>query len=107
MAFEAVFLDLMPSTVSVSTRASHNAYGEPSFGSGTDFRARIVHQPGFVRGTNDETIEYTHVIWVASTGTIDVSARITLPDGTTPIVRAVERYPDTDGTHHHKLMCGF
>ena len=107
MSFERnEFLALMPSTVTISTRSSHNNYGEPSFGGGTTYRARIVNKAGFVRAADGETVEVTTVCWVASTGTIDISDRITLPDGTTPQILMVERFPDQDGTHHHKLSLG-
>lgn len=96
----------MPSTVSISTRASHNSYGEPSFGSATNYRARVVNKSGFVRSPSGENVEVRTVCWVASTGTIDISDRITLPDGTTPQIVMVERFPDQDGTHHHKLSLG-
>lgn len=108
MAFERTdFLALMPSTVSISTRASHNSYGEPSFGTATNYRARIVNAPGFVRDPFGESVLINTIVWVASTGTIDVSDRVALPDGTTPPIVLVERYPDGDGTHHHKLSLGY
>lgn len=107
MSFErAEFLALMPSTVSISTRSGHSNYGEPSFGTATSYRARVVNKAGFVRTPSGESVEVTSVCWVASTGTIDISDRITLPDGTTPQIVMVERYPDGDGTHHHRLSLG-
>lgn len=108
MAFErAAFLALMPHTVTISTRASHNNYGEPSYGSGTSYRARVLNAPAFKRGAGGETVEIQTTVWVASTGTISVDDRITLPDGTTPPIVLVERVPDEDGTHHHKLGLGW
>lgn len=114
MSFESAFLELMPSTVTISTRSSHNSYGEASYGSGTSYRARVVAQTGFVRAAGGfglsghfETVEVRTVVWIASTGVITTDDRITLPDGTTPPIVAVERYPDEDGTHHHKLMLGW
>lgn len=107
MSFESAFIDLMPSTVTISTRTTHNNYGEPSYGSGTSYRARIVNKPEFVRGADGEVIEVRTVVWMRSTGTIDASDRITLPDGTTPPILAVARFPDDDGTHHHRLSLGW
>lgn len=107
MSFERnEFLALMPSTVTISTRSGHSNYGEPSFGSGTSYRARVVNKSGFVRNAQGENVEVTSICWVASTGSIDISDRITLPDGTTPQIVMVERFPDGDGTHHHKLSLG-
>ena len=107
MAFEATFLSLMNSTVTISTRASHNNYGEPSFGSGTGYRARIHEKAGFVRTADGETLEITTEVWVNSTKAFTVDDRIALPNGTTPQIVAVNRPFDEDGAQHHiKLFLG-
>lgn len=107
MSFEAGFLSLFKSSVTISTRASHNNYGEPSYGSGTAYSARIHAKEGFVRSASGETIEYTTVVWVASTKAFTVDDRVALPDGSTPQVVAVERPFDEDGTQHHvKFLLG-
>lgn len=107
MAFESAFLTLMNSTVTVSTRSGHNNYGEPTYGSGTDYRARILGKDGFIRTASGETVEFTTVVWVASTKSFTVDDRIALPDGSTPQVVAVERPFDEDGAQHHvKFMLG-
>ncbi len=109
MSFDLPLLELMPSTIRVSTRTSHNNYGEPSYAASTaTYRCRIVQKPEFIRTAADEVIEVSHTIWARSTGatTITVDDRITLPDGTQPQIMAVWRYPDTDGIHHTKLLLG-
>lgn len=99
----------MDSTVSVSTRSSHSFYGEPSYSTvTTDYRARIVEKPGFFRSPEGEDIGYSHTLWVASTGSVSITVtdRITLPDGSSPPVVAVERLPDEEGEHHVKVLMG-
>lgn len=108
MSFETAFIDLMNSTVTISTRTTANNYGEFSYGSGTSYRARIVDKPEFVRTETGEVIETRTVCWIRSTGnTVTVDDRITLPGGATPPIVAVERYPDEDGPHHIKLILGY
>jgi hypothetical protein len=108
MGWDADFLDLMPHSVVVSTRASHSAYGTAVYStSGSTYRARVLTKPGFVRSAQGENVAFHTVVWVASTGSIDISSRLTLPDGTTPPIVAMERVPDEDGTYHSKIMCGF
>ena len=108
MAFErTAFLALMPHTVTISTRSSHNNYGEASYGTGVTYRARVVNRSGWVRNMAGEKVEVRTVVWMASTGTIDTSDRITLPDNTTPPIVKVARFPDGDGTHHHQLWLGW
>ena len=109
MAFSTEFLSLMDSTIRVSTRGTHNNYGEPSFAATTaSYRARIVYGPTYDRSPGSESVEYSHVLWVRSTGAVSITAsdRITLPDGTTPPVAKVERFADEDGPHHCKIYLG-
>ena len=113
MAFSTDLLELMPSTVKVSTRTGVTRYGEPTFAaSTTNYRARVVEKLGFVRNTAGEEIAFNTVAWVRSTGTasITVSDRATLPAGigpsSQPEIVGVERYSDEDGVNHTKLMFG-
>lgn len=113
MSFSTDFLELMPSTVKVSTRSAHSNYGEPTFtGSTTSYRARIVEKTGFVRTADGEEVGYSTVLWVRSTGAVSIntSDRITLPSGigpsSRPPIMAVEVLPDEDGEHHRKIYCG-
>lgn len=110
MTFPSAFLSLMDSTIKISTRTTHSNYGEPSFAATTSsYRARIVEKPGFFRDGAGEEINYSHTIWIASTGSVSitVSDRVTLPGGTIRPVLAVERYPDEDGPHHVKCHLGY
>lgn len=109
MSFSTAFLQLMPSTVKVSTRSGFNSYGEPTFAATTtNYRARIVEKREFVRTASGETIEQVHLMWVRSTGatSITVDDRITLPDGTTPQVLSVELFTDEDVEHHRRIRLG-
>jgi hypothetical protein len=48
------------------------------------------------------------VVWVHSTKAFKADDKITLPDGTSPEVLAVERPFDEDGAQHHvKFLLGF
>lgn len=110
MSFSEPFLSAMDSTIKVSTRSGHDNYGKGTFAATTaSYRARIVEQPGYVHGADNEQIAFRHVLWVRSTGSVSITAsdRITLPDGTRPPVVGVERYPDEDGAHHVKIHLGW
>lgn len=108
MPFESdIFYDLMPDTVTISTRTTTNNYGEPSFATGTARRARVVEKHGMVREAAGRTVEFTHVAWLHSTGnSITVDDRATLDGVNYLAVKAVERVPDGDGSHHVKLYLG-
>lgn len=108
MSFDSGFLELMPETVTVYARASASAYGVDSYStSGTSVRARWVQRPGEVRTRDGNVVTYMSVLWLASTGTIRPSAKIVLPDNTAPPIALIERVPDEDGTHHHKVYFGW
>jgi hypothetical protein len=109
MAYDHDFDDMLPQTVVVTTRSGHSAYGTATYAaSGSTYRARVVAKPSFIRGLQGENVAVKSVVWIASTGTIDPSDRITLPDGTTPPVLGVESYPDEDGaSYFSKVMLGF
>lgn len=107
MSYETAFDELLTSTVTYATRASKNIYGEPTFSTvSSTFKARIVDVSTQVRDQQGNVVQVRTVAWVASTGTILATGRITLPDGSTPPIAAVSRYPDEDGTHHHKIKFG-
>lgn len=109
MSFSTQFLTMMDSTIKISTRSGHDQYGAATFGATTySHRARIVEERGYVRGAGDETIEFKSVLWARSTGSTRIVAtdRVTLPDGTTPPIVSVERYPDESGPNHVKIYLG-
>ena len=109
MSFSTAFLSMMTSTLKISTRSGHDNYGKATFAATTtNFRARIVEKPGYLRLADSEEIAYRHIAWVRSTGATSITAsdRVTLPDGSTPPVVAVEVFPDDDGRHHRKVYFG-
>jgi hypothetical protein len=108
MAWSTELDALMPHTITVAGLASFTTagYGTPAFGSASTYTARVVGKQILVdtfRGTEELT---KTVVWVKATSTFGPSDQITLPDGTTPELLAVETYPDEDGSHHQKLMFG-
>jgi hypothetical protein len=109
VSYDHDFDGMLAQTVVVTTRTGHSVYGTAAFStSGSTYRARIVDKPGFVRSQQGENVAVKSVAWIASTGTISVSDQITLPDGTTPPVIAIESYPDEDGAQYfNKAYFGF
>lgn len=115
MAWDAALADLMTQQVWVSTGPTGRAglAGVATFSTAeSTAAARVVHKPEQVRVDEQTVVEAKAVAWVASTGTITREHRVRIPaasgSGTeSPPVLAVERYPDEDGTHHHKIMFGW
>lgn len=102
------FWDLMPDTISIYSRVSHNNYGEASYSTAAvSYRARVLDNPRWVRNQFGEIIEETNVLWVGSTANIEADVKIVLPDGTSPPIIRMERYPDQTGRHHTKITFGY
>lgn len=107
MGFDLQLRQLMTQTITVYPRTGHNNYGKPVYGStGVSYPCRIAAKPRWVRDARGEVVEVTSTIWVGSTGTIDASDRIELPDGSTPEVLRVMRFPDQNGHHHSQIELG-
>jgi len=99
---------LMPHTITVGALSafSTDGYGTPTFSAASSYTARVVGKQQLVdtfRGTEELT---KTIVYVKSSSTFGPSDQITLPDGSTPELLAVESYPDEDGAHHMKLMFG-
>lgn len=109
MGFDDGLLGLMPSTLKVNALkgVSTDGYGTASYSSSTaSYRCRVVEKQTLVHTfEGDEQVART-VAWVRSTSTFGPWDKVTLPDGTTPRLLAVEDYPDEDGHHHQKLYFG-
>ncbi len=108
MSWSTEFAELMPHTVQIAALASFSTdgYGDAVYGTASTFTARVVGKQTLVRTFEGTEELATTIVYVASTGTINPSDRITLPDGSTPPLLAVSTFPDEDGTHHHKLAFG-
>ncbi|MHC5112319.1 MAG: hypothetical protein ACYTHJ_20875 [Planctomycetota bacterium] len=109
MAWSTTFEALMGDTITVATLDSFSTdgYGTPSYStSPTSYTARVVSKQTLVNTfAGTEELAKT-VVYVAATSTFGPADQITLPDGSTPELLAVELYPDKDGQHHAKLMFG-
>ena len=98
---------MLPNTVVVRTRASRNSDGSDTFStSATTYRARVVNSRKWVRATNGNSAMTSAIAWIASTGTLAMDSRYTLPDGTSPPVLMVDTVPDEDGVYHNRVTFG-
>jgi hypothetical protein len=108
MSFETEFLDLMTDTVTVNTFSTWDAYGKPSHSTASSsYSARVVKIHKLVRTPDGTEKLATTLAWIASTGFISPNDKITLPDGTSPVILTADAYPDEDGRFHHiKILFG-
>lgn len=106
MPIEADFLEFMTQVVTVAQPGVRNLQGEATYGPATSYSARVVYKNQMVRAlTGDEVVSRSHAyVYGLTEATPD--SLVTLPDGTTPVILAVEEYPDEDGPHHHVIYFG-
>jgi hypothetical protein len=108
VSFLEDFGELLTQQVTREPVSSEDKYGQPSYGAPTVLRCRVVSKPRLVRSVSAARSETEgSVREVVSTAQVwtepvqwGVDDRITLPDGTQPIILHVERYPDETGPHH-------
>lgn len=100
------WLDLMPATVVYEAAATRNEFGKVvTYAAPVDYRARVTykHQRVPSRATGQDVIASIQVWLNGVISTINVDDRITLPDGTTPLIISWDMPTDEIGNHHCKL----
>lgn len=100
MTIEWQLYTFMPHTVTIQSYASRNNYGEDVH-SGTTRTAKAYVEPNKVRDNTNTTQEQHQPkqIYVSDTN-ITLQDKITLPDGTTPKITAIERHVEVLGLEH-------
>ncbi len=98
--------DMMPATITHAEFSARSAYGAPQFGTPVSYRARVVYKPRLVRGADGAEVISPVTVWLAEYVNVGAQDQITLPDGTTPTVIAVEKVPDEVGAHHTRIALG-
>ena len=106
MTIEAAFLDLMPSSVTVSPVATTDAYGLNTFGAGVVTRCRVQETGRVVKNADNEDIYEVGTIIFYGTPTITTKSKIVLPSGAVPLIISVQVYNDDTGTNHTSVSFG-
>lgn len=98
--------DMFPDTVGISEFASRDSYGKPLFGSQVSYRGRVVYKPTKVNDSSGQEVVAKGQVWIQGVPAIDPEDEIELPDGTTPRVLSVSKFPDQNGMHHVVVFFG-
>lgn len=97
MTVEADLLELMPHFVTVEKRISTTEYGVPTYGTSSRYQARVERKRRMVRNAAGEEKISTVTVYFGSTPGLNPEDRITLPDGTTPVILSTESQPGAVG----------
>lgn len=108
MAVETALHDLMRDEVTVESVSgtSSNGYGEVTFGTPVTYLCHVSYDNRVSRGTQQETLVQGGRIYFRDVVVIDERDRITMPDGSQPVVRSVRTHHDENGPHHTVVEFG-
>lgn len=101
------FLDLLPGTIRHAKPLAFDAFGRvKAWSAETSYAARVTYRHRLVRDKTGNQVVARGEAWIAGAPTIGLSDRLTLPDGSTPSLIAVEIVGDEIGPHHTKAFFG-
>lgn len=107
MGISREFFEMMPHTVTVYGSSTMDKYGKQAWsGTGTEYRCRLVWDQRMVRSTDGREILEAGQAIIYGVATVDVNDRVTLPDGSSPLVTSVEQIKDEAGDHHSVIGFG-
>lgn len=99
-------LAFMPETILHAPAGEYDQYGQPIPGPATAYRARVVYRSRLVRNVNGDTVAARGSCWLANGPVVSVTDTITLPDGSTPPILAVDGLSDETGVRFVKVFFG-
>lgn len=106
MALETAFLELMGQTVTIYTQTAKTSYGVQTWGSGTSVNCRVMQTGTLAHDATGRQVYESGKIIFYGTPTVSLSSKITLPDGSTPVLLSVNVYRDQSGLHHTSVSYG-
>ena len=104
MGLDQDFLALMPLTISVQHEADVNEYNEQVWSAPTTYRARLEPTRRFLRRPDGTERLVSARLIVDAQGSLRESDKVTLPDGTHPLVVSCTTEYDENGIHHQTYM---
>jgi len=85
----------------VQAFSTFDQYGNPSWATTTaasTYDALIVQKVTPIRDRNGVQVVSNTQIYLSGNTTIDIEDKLTLPDGSQPLIIAVQKYPNFGGT---------
>lgn len=104
MAIDPALQALCPNTVTISPFSSMNSYGLPSYGTAVSHTCLLVKMPRMVRTVTGQERVSTAQIYLTSAPGTSVKDKVTLPDGTTPVILQVDTFPSDTETAYFEVI---
>ena len=108
------YLEMLPQTITIKPFATQSKYGGETFGTGVDYRARVIYKPHLIRNSEGNEQVARGEIWLgppvsdlsnAVVPTIDPKSQIVF-EGDNLIILSFSRVPDELDNHHIKIHFG-
>ncbi len=103
MSFIDDFKECFTVTVTHKPFLSQDGFSEPTYGSGVNFKARVVREHKLVRNKEGQEVVSTAQCWLQGNPVISPADQITLEDATTPAIVMIEQLQDEIGPSHTKV----
>lgn len=100
----ADFSDWLHQEVRLAPATGLNEYGELAYGPETLVLGRIERKRTRLLTKDNEVVISTCTIYLPSAPVIQADDRLTLPDGTTPVILGVDKQPDEQGAIYYQAV---
>lgn len=105
MIIDPEFAEMMTETVTVAAKTSRDGYGRRSFGAVTSIQARLVFEVNKrVNLEGEEIVETGKALCYGAYPDVTVDDLLTLPDGSTPSIIAVDTTKDESGGDYYTVI---
>lgn len=104
MAIDPALQALCPNTVTISPWGSADGYGKATYGTAVSHTCLLVKMPKMVRTVTGQERVSTAQIYLTSAPGTSVKDKVTLPDGTTPVILQVDTYPSDSETAYFEVV---
>lgn len=110
MPIEAEFAEMMLDTILVAAKAGYEGgtdlYGRHAYAADVPYRCRLVYEQRILRDKDGQEVVEQGRALIYGVATASVLDRVTLPDGSKPLVTSVDTVADPDGDHHSVIGFG-
>jgi hypothetical protein len=97
-------LSLLNQTVQIAPSTGLDGNGMETYGTPVPIPALIFEHQKLVSGPQATTVVSTTQVYVNGPTDVTTSSKITLPNGTSPLILAVSAFPDEHGNIDYKIV---
>lgn len=99
-------IGLLRQSVAISASSSRDIYGKDTYATAVDYPARVEPVNELIRDANTREVTVYADVYLAGDADVTTASKIALPDGSIPVIVAVDKQTGGDGTvHHTRVRC--